>query len=308
MTDQALRDFLDRPDRLDHTGPLYVSKGRTIGLRLVPTIQDLQFSWQQQSKLDDQAQKVRESGHKALQGWVEANGEGSDYRDNLPSQCLHPVGHFYEVPNLLLNGTLQQMLSDRPQLQFLMLHNVDTVGADVDAGLLGLFLEQESTLAFEVVPRRIEDTGGGLARVNGTLQLVEGLAVPREEDEWKFTYYNSMTTWIHIDKLLRAFGLSRSELGDHDRVLEAVHNFSHRLPTYAALKDVKKRWGKGQEDIFLTAQFEKLWSDISSLDDVDCSFFLVPRERGNQLKSVSQLDGWLRDGSAAYVEQICAWE
>ena len=31
--------------------------------------------------------------------------ETRDYRDNLPSQCLHPVGHWYEVANLLLNGT-----------------------------------------------------------------------------------------------------------------------------------------------------------------------------------------------------------
>jgi hypothetical protein len=23
---------------------------------------------------------------------------------------------------------------------------------------------------------------------------------------------------------------------------------------------------------------------------------------------VAQLDGWLRDGSAMYVEQLCAWE
>ena len=29
-------------------------------------------------------------------------GEANDYLDNLPLQCLHPVGHWYEVPNLLL--------------------------------------------------------------------------------------------------------------------------------------------------------------------------------------------------------------
>jgi len=32
-----------------------------------------------------------------------------------------------------------------------------------------------------------------------------------------------------------------------------------RMPTYIILKDVKKRWGKGQEDIFPVTQFEKLW-------------------------------------------------
>jgi hypothetical protein len=30
--------------------------------------------------------------------------------------------------------------------------------------------------------------------------------------------------------------------------------------------------------------------------------------RGQQLKDQAQLDGWLRDGSAAYVERLCEWE
>src|SRR2546430_2616744 len=31
-----------------------------------------------------------------------------------------------------------------------------------------------------------------------------------------------------------------------------------KMPTYITLKDVKKRWGQGQEDIFPVTQFEKL--------------------------------------------------
>ena len=218
MTNAALQNYLDRVERHGYDGPLYFSQGKTIGLRLVPTCNDLKFSWQQQPRLDEQAQKVRESGQNALLGWVQSCGEGSDYRDNLPLQCLHPVGHFYEIPNLLLNGTLKQMIDDRPQLKYLMLHNIDTVGADVDPGLLGLFASNESsTLSFEVIPRRIEDVGGGLARVDGKTRLVEGLALPREEDEFTFTYYNSMTTWIDIDKLLQVFGLVRSDLSDTDK-------------------------------------------------------------------------------------------
>ena len=51
------------------------------------------------------------------------------------------------------------MLKDRPQLKTLMLHNIDTIGADVDAGVLGTFLKSDSILAYEVVPRCVEDTG-----------------------------------------------------------------------------------------------------------------------------------------------------
>ena len=73
------------------------------------------------------------------------------------------------------------------------------------------------------------------------------------------------------------------------------------------LKDVKKRWGHGQEDIFPVSQFEKLWSDMTGLSDIQSGFVVVPLARGQQLKQQSQLDGWLRDGSAAYVNELCRW-
>jgi hypothetical protein len=71
---------------------------------------------------------------------------------------------------------------------------------------------------------------------------------------------------------------------------------------------VKKRWGKGQEDIFPVTQWEKLWGDMTALPEADCRFLIVDRLRGQQLKDVAQLDGWLRDGSAAYVDRLCHWE
>ena len=309
MTHGPIQSHLDRVQPIDH-GPIYLSRGQTIGLRLIPTVRDLRFAWEErtQQKLDTNAQKVRESGQGALMQWAQECGEASDYRDNLPLQCLHPVGHYYEIPNLLLNGTLRKMLENRPQLKYLMLHNIDTVGANVDPGILGLFAESGTTLSFEVVPRQIHDVGGGLARVNGRPRLVEGIALPREEDEFLFTYYNSMTTWIDIDKLLLKYNLDRHDLSHPSKVAEAVHNFSHRLPTYVTLKEVKKRWGRGHEDVFPTAQFEKIWGDISSLDDVDCAYFVVPRERGTQLKDPAQLDGWLRDGSAQHLDTLCHWD
>ena len=55
----------------------------------------------------------------------------------------------------------------------------------------------------EVMPRRLEDRGGGLARVDGRARVWwKGLAMPREEDEFALTYYNSLTTWIEIDRAI----------------------------------------------------------------------------------------------------------
>jgi hypothetical protein len=131
--------------------------------------------------------------------------------------------------------------------------------------------------------------------------------MPREEDEFKLSYYNSNTMWIQIDRLLDVFGLARADLGKADKVDEAARALAARVPTYITLKDVKKRWGHGQEDIFPVAQFEKLWGDMTALPEMDCRFVVVPRLRGQNLKDVAQLDGWLRDGSAAYVESLCDW-
>jgi hypothetical protein len=113
---------------------------------------------------------------------------------------------------------------------------------------------------------------------------------------------------VDVDRLLAAFGLGRGDLADQGKVRAAVAGLARRMPTYVTLKEVKKRWGYGQEDIYPVCQFEKLWGDVTALPEVDCGFVAVARARGQQLKDQAQLDGWLRDGSAGYVEGLCAWE
>ncbi len=309
LTQQPIAAAMAASGNHGYPGPVLLSPGRAVGLRMVPTERDLRFYWNElpQQLLDEQKQKVLESARESLCQWARQSGEGSDYTDNLPFQCMHPVGHWYEIPNMLRNGTLAQLLQQRPELTTLLLHNIDTLGASVDPELLGEHLESEACLTFEVIPRRLEDRGGGLARVHGRLRLLEGLAMPDERLEFELSYYNSMTTWIDIDKLLRLFELDRSALGDAARVDQAVRNTAQRMPTYVTLKDVKRRWGKGQEDVFPVLQFEKLWGDMTMLPDLDCHFIEVDMQRGQQLKDPAQLDGWVRDGSCAYVDSLCDW-
>jgi hypothetical protein len=312
LTDEPIRARLTACDNYGYKGPIRLSPGRAVGLRLVPMVRDLRFAWEElpHQLLDEQAQKVRESLHAALIEWARGKGEGADYTDNLPMQCLHPVGHWYEIPNLLRNGVLRELLAERPQLRYLMLHNVDTLGADVDPGLLGHHMESSRCLTYEVIPRCIADLGGGLGRVDRRVRLIEGLAMPRVEDEFKLSYYNSMTTWIDLDRLLGVFGLARNDLAqdaDGSLVAGAIRALAGRVPTYITLKEVKKRWGHGQEDVFPVCQFEKLWGDMTTLQEADCGFVVVSRFRGQQLKDQAQVDGWLRDGSAAYVETQCDW-
>ena len=96
-------------------------------------------------------------------------------------------------------------------------------------------------------------------------------------------------------------------LDDEQKVRNGVRAAARKLPTYVTLKDVKKRWGHGQEDVYPVTQFEKLWGDMTALGDISSAFIEVSRWRGQQLKEQGQLDGWLRDGSAAYIESLCAW-
>jgi len=307
LTHDPTDELLRREGNYGYEGPLYLSPGRSVGLRLIPMVRDLRFAWEEtpQQLLDAQAQKVRDSSRAALIAWATQAGEGSNYTDNLPLQCLHPVGHWYEIPNLFRNGVLKQLLASSPKLRYLMVHNVDTMGADPDPGILGVHIARGKAMTVEVITRRIEDRGGGLASIDGRVRLVEGMALPSEETEFKLSYYNSNTFWIDIDALLRVFGLTRDDLQSADKVAAGVRSVANRMPTYVTLKDVKKRWGKGQEDVFPIAQFEKLWVDMTGLPQVSTEYVVVPRRRGQQLKEPAQLDGWLRDGSAEYVTSLC---
>ena len=96
-------------------------------------------------------------GSFSLANWARTTGEAADYTDNVPAQCLHPVGHWFEVPNLLKNGTLAHLLAAQPQLGTLLVHNVDTLGATIDPALVGWFQDSGSTLGWEVISRPIAE-------------------------------------------------------------------------------------------------------------------------------------------------------
>ncbi len=311
LTHEPIAKHLALNDDFHYPGPLHLSPGRSIGLRMVPMTRDLRFLWEElpQEALDEHKQKVRDDVRRTLIAWAQQRGEATDYVENVPLQCFHPPGHWYEVPNLIRNGVLARLIEQRPGLKYLMVHNIDTLGANVDPGILGTHILSGRCLTYEVIPRRIDDRGGGLARVNGQLRLLEGLAQPRESDEFRLSYYNSMTTWIDLDRLLGLFGLTRLELHAPENVLaDRIRAFASRLPTYVTIKEVKRRWGHGQEDVFPVSQTEKLWSDMTSLPEATCGFVAVSRYRGQQLKDVPQLDPWVNDGSLARVRELCDFQ
>jgi UDP-N-acetylglucosamine pyrophosphorylase/galactokinase/mevalonate kinase-like predicted kinase len=317
LTHNAIERYLKKFNYFDYEGIIYLSPARSIGHRVYPMERDLRFYWEEQlqQKLDDNIQKIQDDIHRALIEWTKSKGEGEDYSENKPILRFNPPGHWYEIPNLIKNGVLSKMLKHNPQLKYLLCHNIDTLGAYVDPSLLGMHIINNSCLTFEVTPRRIEDRGGGLAKVNGHLQLIEGMALPREEDEYKLSYYNTLTTWISIDSLLEAFDLDRETIFEaensrekYNKIINSIRNIEKKMPTYVTIKNVKYVWGSGQEDIYPVAQFEKLWGDMTRLKELKVGYVAVSRYRGLQLKEPSLLDMWANDGSFEYVKDKCLFK
>ncbi len=316
LTNNAVSDYLKKFNNFNYEGKIYISPAKSIGHRVYPMERDLRFYWEEQlqQKMDENLQKVQEDIHRALIEWAKSKGEGDDYSDNKPVLRFNPPGHWHEIPNLIKNGILAKMLKACPNLKYLFCHNIDTMGADIEPYILGLHIARKSCLTFEVTPRRMEDAGGGLAKINGHIQLIEGLALPKEEDEYNLTYYNTNSNWINIDLLLKFFGLDRKLIlqsenypEEQDRILAAIHMIEKRMPTYVTIKEVKHVWGSGQEDVYPVAQFEKLWGDMTGLKDVNANYISVSRYRGTQLKEPSLLDRWLNDGSFEYMRSKCSF-
>jgi hypothetical protein len=140
------------------------------------------------------------------------------------------------------------------------------------------------------------------------------LALPGEGDEYKLSYYNTLTNWITIDPLLEFFGLDRdiilgadTQIEMQNKIIEAISMIEKKMPAYVTIKNVKYIWGSGQEDIYPVAQFEKLWGDMTGLRDLKVNYVSVSRYRGQQLKEPSLLDAWGTDGSFEYVKSKCSF-
>ena len=133
LTHLPIEKELLKTNNYNFSGAVYLSPGKSIGQRFIPTERDLRFLWEEmfQVKLDENKQKVVDALHETLIHWAKIKGEGNDYTDNIALQRLTPLGHWYEVPNLIRNGVLKHIIQDYPKLQHLLLHNIDTLGVNL---------------------------------------------------------------------------------------------------------------------------------------------------------------------------------
>ena len=187
-----------------------------------------------------------------------------------------------------------------------MVHNIDTLARPSMPEVLGLVIESGATLSFEVIPRRIDDRGGGLAKVAGRSACSKDWHSPAKTPSSSCVITTRSRPGSASMDCSQAFGLDPRDSEARSATRRRRRpRMAARVPTYVTIKDVKRRWGHGQEDVYPIAQFEKLWGDLSSLPDLNCSYLAVSRQRGQQLKDTAQLDGWVNDGSMSHVQSLC---
>ena len=215
LTHAPTEEFLARQNNYGYAGPLLLSPGRAIGLRLVPTERDLRFVWEEmpQQILDEQRKKCATACAPPSSTGPAARAKAAITPTMSPRNACIPSAIGTRFPTCCATASWPACCGSARSLKYLLLHNIDSLGADLDPALLGLHIRAGACLSFEVITRRLEDRGGGLARVNGRVRIVEGLAMPREEDEFALSYYNSLSTWIDLRQAARRFRLDRGRPG-----------------------------------------------------------------------------------------------
>ena len=140
-----------------------------------------------------------------------------------------------------------------------------------------------------------------------TIALAAGAnpALVLNADYRPLSYY-PLSLWSWQDTIKAVF-LDRVTVVSEYEVAVRSPSFSMRLPSVVSLKTYVRPARSPaftRFNVFLRDRFEcqYCWAD----DDLTFDH-VVPRSRGQQLKDVAQLDGWMRDGSAEHVSGLCDW-
>lgn len=169
--------------------------------------------------------------------------EGDLFVDESGMPSEYAPGHG-DLPEALQNsGLLQRFLEQGGR--YVMVANVDNLGATLDPALIGLHLESGSAVTCEVVDKVGDDRGGIPALLDGKLVVLEEFRLPLGFEPSQVRVFNTNT--IHFDASVLA------------RYAEPF--------TYFA---VNKKVGDTK-----VVQFERLLGEVTSF--VSTAFVRVPR-------------------------------
>jgi len=131
--------------------------------------------------------------------------DGSLYRDAAGALSVYGPGHGDMAPCLRTSGGLSW--ARERGVEYLLMANVDNLGATLDPALLGRFAASGADMMVEVAPKAPGDKGGAPAKVDGRLAIVEGFAFPPDFDQDSIDVFNTNTLWFRTEALDADFPL-----------------------------------------------------------------------------------------------------
>ena len=104
---------------------------------------DLTFLWEEASHetLDENKQKVREAGRRAILEWARSQGEGTRLHRQPADPAVQPARPLLRGAQPAAQRRAGPAPDEYPNLNWLLVHNIDTLGATLDPGVLGLVIE-----------------------------------------------------------------------------------------------------------------------------------------------------------------------
>jgi UTP--glucose-1-phosphate uridylyltransferase len=132
--------------------------------------------------------------------------DGKLFRDSKGDISPYAPGHGDLPFALRRSGTLTK-LREQGVTQ-IYVSNVDNLAATLDPAIVGAHLDAKKPITVEVADKAKGDKGGAPARVDGTLQIVEGFRFPTEFDQDQIPVFNTNTLIFDLDAIDRDFPLS----------------------------------------------------------------------------------------------------
>lgn len=131
--------------------------------------------------------------------------DGKLFTDDAGQPSPYGPGHGDFAPAFRQSGCLDRFLQAGGR--WLLVRNVDNVGARVNAKILGFHVDSGRDMTVELVPKWPEDVGGSPFAVDGHVQLVEQIRYPPGFDPDVVDVFNTNTFTFSAAALDRDFDL-----------------------------------------------------------------------------------------------------
>lgn len=113
---------------------------------------------------------------------------------------LHATGHGDLIDGLFRSGLLQRFVDAGGK--YLLVANLDNLGATLDPSALGWFSSVDAPLAVELVDKVGGDRGGIPVSRQGRVEILEEFRLPEGFDATTVPSFNTNTFWIDAPQLL----------------------------------------------------------------------------------------------------------